>query len=177
MKIAKDNSGCIRVTIPRAFPGSENPIFTRDGKRLIATGALGTPEERLACVWETSSGKLVKTLRHDSPVSHLALSPDEKHLAGGDKDGNLFVWNTETGEKLWFKRIHESRFTGLAFSPYGRLIASANEDRQLIVVVQCSDGGFELAAIQLNLSLGNANRHFGFWHGLACLLQVLITGI
>jgi WD40 repeat protein/serine/threonine protein kinase len=124
----------IRATIPRAFPGSENPIFTRDGKWLISAGAQGTPENRLACVWETSSGELLKTLLHDCPISQLALSLDEKLLAGGDLDGNLFVWNIEAGEKLWTQEVDERRSLGLAFSPDGRLIASANEGRKLIVV-------------------------------------------
>ena len=112
--------GRIRATIPQSFPGAEQPIFTRDGKRLIAIGALGTPEQRMAHIWDLSSGKLDRTLKHEFRLSHIAMSPDEKRIAGGDYKGNLFVWDAATGRKLWTVKEHAARFDGLAFSPDGQ---------------------------------------------------------
>ena len=121
----------VRATIPHTFPGAGQPIFSHEGKRLIAIGAHGTPERRMANIWDLSSGLLVKALEHESRLSHIALSPDESQIAAGDFEGNLFVWDIATGKKIWSVKKNTARFNGLAFSPDGSLIAGVNFDRTL----------------------------------------------
>ena len=123
----------IRATFPLTLPGSEQPIFTRDGKRLIAIGSFGTSEHSMVMTWDLESGKVVDRLKHDLVLGQIAVSTNEKRIAGGDYEGNLFVWDADSTEKLWSVKIHEGRCDGLAFSPDGRLIASVI-DRKLIVV-------------------------------------------
>jgi len=99
----------MQATFPLSLPGAEQPIFTRDGKRLIAIGSYDTPENRMVQTWDLESGKVVGRLEHDSPLGHLAVSTNEKRIAGGDNKGNLFVWDTESGKKLWSVKVHEKK--------------------------------------------------------------------
>ena len=124
----------VQATFPMSFPGAEQPIFTRDGKRLIAIGS--PPEECMVVTWDLASREVVGRLEHESRLSYIGMSTDEKRIAGADWHGNLFVWDVSSGKKLWSKKIHEdsSQCVGLAFSPDGRLIASGNTDRTLVVV-------------------------------------------
>jgi WD40 repeat protein len=73
-----------------------------DGSRLASCG-----DDMLVKLWETDSGKLIRTFQgHDTktPQGHvtalysLAVSPDGKHLAGGARHGTVIVWETDTGK-------------------------------------------------------------------------------
>jgi WD40 repeat protein len=77
-------------------------VVTPDGKRLISAG-----DDMLVKVWETETGKLVRTLDgHDkkTPQGHvtalyaLAISPDGKQIASGDRIGGVRVWELESGK-------------------------------------------------------------------------------
>jgi WD40 repeat protein len=57
-------------------------------------------------------------------VYGLAFCPEGKRLAAGSKDGALYVWDIETGERLLTLNGHACTPQG-TFSPDGRFIASA----------------------------------------------------
>lgn len=134
----------MKATVPLALPGCQTPSFARDGKRLIAAGAAGGPDENKVLIWDAESGQLLEKLEHDSQLFNAALSPDETRLAGGAADGGLTLWNLETRKKLWTVREHTNRFDGIAYSPDGRWIATANMDRTLKVLA-AADGAVKFA--------------------------------
>ena len=133
-----------RATFPGSFSGSDNPIISRDGKRLIAIGGKGTPEQFMACIWDISSGELIKTLPHESELTHLALSRDEKLLAGRDISGTLAVWNIDTGRTIWWWKSGDRNSGGIAFSPDGRLLATDEGESANQFLRRKNRGGWQI---------------------------------
>jgi RNA polymerase sigma factor (sigma-70 family) len=67
-------------------------------------------------------------LRIGSPVYNFAFSRDGQLLASGG-DRTVIIWNAITGKEVRQLTGHESRVTGVAFSPDGRTMASGSADR------------------------------------------------
>jgi WD40 repeat protein len=65
-------------------------------------------------------GKL--RLRHAAAVNAVALSPDGRLLASGDRSGTIKVWNLDNGHAITAR--HNTGTLALAFSPDGKLLAS-----------------------------------------------------
>ena len=58
----------------------------------------------------------------------IAFSPDGKHLATGDTDHKIRLWDVTTAEQLATWQGHQDWIRSVAFSADGRLLASASED-------------------------------------------------
>lgn len=68
---------------------------TMDGKLLITSG-----RDRYVRVWDIATHKNLVSIRHDSYVPVLALSPDDERLVTVTDEGELRVWNFRTGDCL-----------------------------------------------------------------------------
>lgn len=70
-----------------------------------------------------------------SDIYSLAISPDEKTLAVGGRDGNVYVVDLEAATPIpvVLPARHENTVNGLAFSPDGELLASSGSDGRLII--------------------------------------------
>jgi hypothetical protein len=79
-------------------------------------------------------------LRHETFVIRVAFSPDGRHLASGDLDGKVTVWDARTGDKLRTIPAHVRRVGALAFSPDGRYLATGGREDRLVKVWQVSTG-------------------------------------
>jgi WD40 repeat protein len=68
----------------------------------------------------TSRGAAVKLFPMGEQVSQVAYSPDGRRIAGGTLEGEVVIWETETGvEVLRFEAGLRSRLMGLSFTPDG----------------------------------------------------------
>ena len=97
--------------------------------RLLTGGA-----DKLAKLWELSTGKCVQTLSgHSGPVNSVAVLPDGQFAATGSADSTLRLWRLRDGRCELILRGHSAPVTGVAVSPDGRKIISSSRDRSLRV--------------------------------------------
>lgn len=102
-----------------AAPGSEHTVAFSPNGAILATGG----EAEGVRVWETATGKLLRTLPTGRYVQALAFSLDGKVLASGDRECGINTWDVKRGAKLrCFQKGVDP--TGLAFSPDGKILAS-----------------------------------------------------
>jgi len=68
-------------------------VFSPDGQRVVTASRDGT-----ARVWDTHSGRLLRTLDHPDPLAPagVAISPDGGTIATLDNDGVIRLWDTCT---------------------------------------------------------------------------------
>jgi WD40 repeat protein len=101
--------------------------FDPEGWRLVTGSA-----DQTIKVWETTTGQECLILRgHDAiPVWCVALSSDGKRLASAANDNNVKIWDGEAGVELFSLIGHNAAVQNVAFSPDGRLLATASVARR-----------------------------------------------
>ncbi len=122
----------------------EYPVTSREILRLpyaIRTVSLSSTKQLLAVagfsnevvVLDLASNRLRHRLSCDcSDQRCVRFSPDGQRLLCGGRDGEVRVWDTETGSVLASYRVHRSRVTMASFSADGQQITSVGEDRLLV---------------------------------------------
>jgi WD40 repeat protein len=115
--------------------------FAPDGAVVASSGL-----DRLVTVWEAGGGKQHFAVAESMEVvSAVAFSTDGKQLAvGGDSQdaalgahsserrrGEVVLRDAVTGEELHRLRCHEERIAALAFTPDGKVLASASDDKSI----------------------------------------------
>jgi WD40 repeat protein len=118
--------------------------FSPDGK-LLATGAGDWHDnDQGIYLWDVASGKEAHRLAgHLGKVYCLHFSPDGNYLVSGSEKEDIFrIWNIKTGqEQARYQRkgsdesarAAECRVSAVAWSPDGKLLASAHDQGSLLL--------------------------------------------
>ncbi|HEV3256113.1 MAG TPA: protein kinase, partial [Gemmataceae bacterium] len=116
---------CLRA---KARPGAEttHPVlalaFARWGMLLLVAESDGT-------LTRWSGNQCMARLRVAAgPVRAVAPSPDDRTMAVGGDDGSVRIVEVPTGQEHLILRGHTDRVGSVAFTPNGRLLASASRD-------------------------------------------------
>ena len=101
--------------------------FSPDGQMIAG----GINESEVICIWDATTGENLRFMRENAPnglhwVNTVAFSVDSKILASGSEDGNLYLWDVETGKKLKTLTEATENVFSVAFSSDGKTLASGN---------------------------------------------------
>lgn len=115
------------------------------------------PTLHIKAFGSTASGSASNptTAHTTSPIQQLVFSPDGRYLLGVHNQ-TLWLWNVETGQIRYRLAGHKAAIEHAQFSPDGRLIVSASQDRT--ARIWAVDSGQAM----LTLSPQTAVRHAEF---------------
>lgn len=96
----------------------------------------GINEVETICLWDVETTEQINLLRESNSkamhwVNSVAFSNDGKMLASGSEDGNLYLWNVTTGEKIKSLTEDTENIFSIAFCPDGKTLASGAADNNI----------------------------------------------
>lgn len=117
-----------------------------------------------------------QTLYTADPLFSIAVSPDERLVAAGDRAGLITIWDTKTGIEVKTLRGHKDYLRDLAFTPNQKWLISASQDQTIRIWDPLSGqtkkmltghiaGGNSIALTKDGNTLlsGSADRTIRFW--------------
>ena len=117
IKLYDTMSGRALTTLDVGGRNVGSMVFSRDSKRLAITYSRGNAAfgvegrllgrsstsaggENLAAVHDSSSGRQLFVLAHETPVYGATFSPNGRLIVTVGQDRNEYIWDAQTGEKL-----------------------------------------------------------------------------
>lgn len=85
------------VTLTANIASSEDvdeAVFSSDAKLLATSGSFGIK------LWDTVTGRLLRTFRHNALAMAISFVPNSGLIASAHKDGKIKIWNLATGADM-----------------------------------------------------------------------------
>lgn len=114
------------------FPGTWSIDFSRDGKFVVA----GCGTEQNIIVWDVvNDRKFVEFPNRDGmPALCVKFFFDSRHVACGYGDGQIRVWNVDSGMETMQQRLSPDNVFAVAVSHDGKLLAVGNSTGAIGIV-------------------------------------------
>lgn len=150
-------SGELLSSYPNRRYADRDVAFSRDGTTIGIGGGtvclVDAETLRMRAAFEIETYEFLRTIALESSlywpfairtysveqrqryVTALAFSPDGRYVVSGHDNGQLKIWEVETGSLLsvvWATRVFGA-FLDVEFSPDGRFIAACQDDRRVRV--------------------------------------------
>jgi len=137
--------------------------LSRDGKYLAGGGFLpqqgNLPTQGAIGIWETSSGKLLRTLQRageDVDLWSLVLTPDDKLLVSIASNGILRIEELATGLEILQHQFPRDIMPSLAISPDGAILALSSGPNTRKLYLWNWQGGAEPRDLKVSGRVGRA---------------------
>jgi WD40 repeat protein len=98
--------------------------YSRDGKRIVTAGA-----DRTVRIWNGHTGGQLLVIHGAAPFSAAAFSPDGSRAAAASADGKVRIYDVSDSRQLLVLRGHGGPVNDVDFSPDGKLIVTASDDK------------------------------------------------
>ena len=116
-EITRDNIHNLQKITSVDYEGFYNFDFNHSNNILAISN-----EDEDVLVYDLNNGQLMRKLRFNDDIDHIAISPSGQHIAVGVENENLTIWNIKNGEK--HKTLNSPDDTyNLAWSPDGKTLA------------------------------------------------------
>jgi len=108
--------------------------FSADGQYLLSGDADGSIK-----LWESSTGRQIRTFNAQAMVKDVVFSPDQKTALAGYSNGDLIHWVLATGRMHRRPKAHKAAVKRVVFTPDGSKTISGDEN-QTVVVMETTTG-------------------------------------
>lgn len=98
--------------------GVECVRFSPDGKQAVSGGL-----DRQVIVWDLNSGQMIRSFGHPAPVN-AAVFADDGRIVSACRNGSVYLWDIETGNRLDVLEDYMDSVWCLAVSPDGERLLS-----------------------------------------------------
>ncbi|MGJ3237933.1 MAG: protein kinase domain-containing protein [Anaerolineae bacterium] len=116
-----------RAEIIRTYDGHTGAIymvrFFDEGAKFVSVGGDG-----LALIWDTETGELLGQIEHDTGFNGVDIHPDGSQLAITSNDGNIYLYDIVTSERLQTLSGHEATVNEVRYHPTGNYLVSTSWD-------------------------------------------------
>ena len=102
-------------------------VFSPNDEYLISCGL-----DETARVWDTTTGKLVRTLQHFDDLFAVCLAPNDRLITGG-AGRQLHFWDWRTGRRLGSISVDAPTIRRIRITPDGTKLVSAHSDGSIRV--------------------------------------------
>jgi len=102
--------------------------LARDGRFFATSSARLGGHDLTAKLWERSTGRLLASIDHGSPVTRVAFAPDAELLATGDEQGTVRTWSTRSFQLVRTFEGHTRAISALEISSDGTTLLTASGD-------------------------------------------------
>lgn len=119
----------LRMVDPEASGPVSSVVTSSDGAIIASTNGAGSDRDNAIRLWDAASGRLMRTIETENPVSAIALSAPGNHLAYGMTGGIIVIVDLDDpdGEPLALEG-HDDAVNTLKFHPADALLASGSLD-------------------------------------------------
>ena len=112
-------------------------------------------QQGLLCVYQKTHSQVIWQQRQSIAITAVAWSWDGAYLASGDAEGNIHLWEAQTGVLVKSSKGHRGAVIQLAWSPTAyQLTSSANRES----VLRIWDYSPLLHSSQMTTCAGNEAR-------------------